>query len=132
MRQLILNLIESAPKFPNWIISATISTLSEEDSEYFENEFRINKINFNASTIEIWPQHIDPITNKATLGIVLNFPTPQIDPKIVHQTVVEILKDTLREKHYERYIADIIIHSDIPKDEALFELSELKQYLEDL
>ncbi|HLW31225.1 MAG TPA: hypothetical protein VKX40_03110 [Aequorivita sp.] len=132
VRQLILNLIESAPKFPNWIISAHISTLTDEEYEYFENEFRLNKINFNASSIEFWPQHIDPITNKAILGIILNFPTPQIDPKIVHQTVVEILKDTLGEKNYERYIADIIIHSDIPEDEALFELSELKQYLENL
>jgi hypothetical protein len=40
--QLILNLIEAAPKFPNWIISTNIKTLSEEESEYLENEFNLN------------------------------------------------------------------------------------------
>src|SRR5690554_5160830 len=41
--QIILNLIQSAQKIPNWIISTTIETLSEDDSEYLENEININK-----------------------------------------------------------------------------------------
>src|SRR5690554_4856318 len=56
VRQLILNLIEAAPKFPNWIISATISTLSEEESEYLENEFNINKASFITSNLKSWIQ----------------------------------------------------------------------------
>lgn len=132
VRQLILNLIEAAPKFPNWIISATISTLSEEDSEYFENEFRLNKISRNVSNLKFWRQHIDPITNKLILGIILNFPTTKIAPEIIHSTVVEVLKQNLGEGHNERYIEEIIIHSENPKDEKLFELQELKLFLENL
>ncbi len=132
VRQLILNLIEAAPKTPNWIISATISTLSEEDSEYFENEFRLNKISCNASNLKVWPKHIDPVTNKLILGIIPNFPIAKIDPEIVHETVVEILKDTLGENIYNRHIKDINLHSEIPQDEKLFELRELKLFLENL
>ena len=130
MRQLILNLIEAAPKFPNWIISATISTLSEEESEYFENEFRLNKISCNVSNLKFWHQLIDPLTNKITLGIIPNFPTAKINPEIVHETVVGILKDFLGEVLYNRHIEDIIIHNQIPDDEEILELKELKLYLE--
>ena len=132
MRQLILNLIEAAPKTPNWIISATISTLSEEESEYFENEFRLNQISCNASSIKFWRQHIDPITNKLILGIILNFPTTKIAPEIVHSTVVEVLKQNLGENIYNHHIEDIIIHSEIPEDEEIFELNDLPLYLEGL
>lgn len=132
VRQLILNLIEAAPRTPNWIISATISTLSEEDSEYFENEFGLNKINCNTSNIKFWRQHIDPITNKLILGIILNFPTTKIDPEIVHSTVVEVIKENLGKNIYNLHIEEIHIHSEIPQDEKLFELRELKLFLENL
>lgn len=132
VRQLILSLIEAAPKFPNWIISATISTLSEEDSEYFENEFHLNKISGNASHLKFWRQLIDPVTNKLILGIILNFSTAKIEPEIIYSTVVGILKDTLGELLYDHYIEDFIIHSQIPEDEEIFELQELRLYLEKL
>ncbi len=132
VRQLILNLIEAAPKTHNWIITATISTLSEEESEYFENEFRLNKFSCNVSNLKFWRQLTDPLTNKITLGIVPSFPTFKIDHEILHSTVAGILKETLGEERYEHYIEDFIIQSEIPENEELFELKDLKLYLEDL
>lgn len=43
-----------------------------------------------------------------------------------------ILKETLGEEQYVRYIEDIIIHSEIPEYEEIFELQELRLYLENL
>ena len=132
VRQLILNLIESAPKISNWIISTTIETLSDEDSEYLENEFNLNNSSFIASSLRSWIQRIDPGTNKFILGIILNFATANIHPEIVKLAVIGILKDTLGELLYDRYIEDFIIHSQIPEDEEVFELCELKPYLKGL
>ncbi|QAA80856.1 hypothetical protein EI546_03535 [Aequorivita sp. H23M31] len=130
MRQLILSLIESALKFPNWIISTIIETLSEDDSEYLENEFNINKASFITSNIKSWIEHIDPVTNKFMLGIVLNFPTAKTGREIVHQTVVRILKETLGDYIYNHQIENIIIHNQLPNDKEVLELKELKLFLE--
>jgi|SRR5690554_203210 len=126
--QIILNLIQSAQKIPNWIISTTIETLSEDDSEYLENEININKARIT-SNLKSWIQHIDPVTNKFILEIVLNFPTAKTGPEIVHQTVVRILKEILGDYIYNHQIENIIIHSAIPKDKELFELKDLRLYL---
>ncbi len=128
--QIILNLIESAPKIPNWIISTTIETLSEDDSEYLENEFNINKASFITSNIKAWIQHIDPVTNKFIVGVVLNFPTANITPELTLQTVIRILKEILGDYIYNHHIENIIIHNLIPNDKEVFVLKDLKLYLE--
>ncbi|SDX33455.1 hypothetical protein [Aequorivita viscosa] len=128
--QIISNLIQSAPKIPNWIISTTVETLSEDDSEYLENEFNINKASFITSNIKSWIQHIDPVTNKLIVGIILNFPTANINPEIAHLTVVRILKEILGDYIYNHRIENIIIHNQLPNDKKVFELRELKLYLE--
>ncbi len=131
VHQIILNLIQSAPEIPNWIISTTIETLSEDDSEYLENEFNINKASFITSNIKSWIQHIDPVTNKFIVGIILNFQTANINPEIAHLTVVRILKETLGDYIYNHYIENIIIHNQLPNDKEVLELKELKIYLEE-
>lgn len=129
VRQLILNLIEVAPKFPNWIISTNIKTLSEEESEYLENEFNLNYSSIT-SNIKSWIQLIDPSTNKFILGIIMDFPIDKFDPDLLHEVVGFIITDTLGKENFERFIEAFIIHSEPPEDEVLLELKDLIIYLE--
>ena len=128
---LIIQLIETAPEFPDWIIKASITSLAEEDPDYFEKEYCLNGLCCKPSYISFWVALIDPDTDRFILGIYLETPTNNIDPDLVHETVVAILKDILGDKKYNHHIEDIVIHDQIPDDEDILELNELKLYLED-
>ncbi len=130
VRQLILNLMEAAPKFPHWIISATLTSLADEDPDFFEKEYCLNGICCKPSNIKFWCHLIDPDTDQFVLGIILDFPIDDMDPELLYEIVGIILTDTLGEEQYEQYIEAFIIHSELPEDEELLELKNLKIYLE--
>ena len=132
VRALVLNLMETAPKLKDWIITASINSLADQNPDYFEKEYCLNGICCKPSNIKFWGLSIDPNTGQFILGIIFDFPINNLDPILLYEIVVIMLIDTLGEESYDRYIEDIIIHSEIPEDEDLFELQELKLYLEDL
>lgn len=132
VRALILNLMETAPKFKDWIITASITSLSDQDPDYFESEYCLNGICCKPSDIKFWAQLADPDTHQFILGIILDFPIDKLDPIRLYEIVEIILNDTLGEERYDRHIEDFIIHPQIPENEDLFNLQDLKQYLEDL
>ena len=129
-RVLVVKLMEAAPKFPHWIISATLTSLADEDPDYFEKEYCLNGICCKPSDIKFWCHLIDPDTDQFVLGIILDFPIDDMDPELLYEVVGTILTDTLGEEQYEQYIEAFIIHSELPEDEELLELKELKIYLE--
>jgi|SRR5690554_3783573 len=131
VRMLIIQLIETAPEFPDWIIKASITSLAKEDPDYFEKEYCLNGLCCKPSYIRFWVELIDPDTDRFILGIHLDTPANNIDPDLVHETVVAILKDILGDEKYNHHIEDIVIHDQIPHDEDILELNELKLYLED-
>lgn len=131
VRALILNLMETAPRFKDWIITASITSLADQDPNYFENEYCLNGICCKPSHIKFWALLIDPDTDQFVLGIILDFPIDDLDPELLYEIAAIILTDTLGEERFEKYIEDFIIHSATPDDEEVFELHELRQYLED-
>ena len=132
VRGLILNLMAEAPRYENWIISASLSSLATEDPDYFEKEYCLEGICCRPSHIKFWGEVAEVNTKQFHLGIVLNFPITHMEPTILKQIVSIILTDTLGESLYHRHIKGFTIHPQIPEDEELFELYELKLYLEEL
>lgn len=130
VRVLLVKLLETAPKLPNWIITASITSLADLDPNYFEKEYCLNGFCCKPSHIKFWALLNDPITDQFIFGIHLDIPTNDKDPDLVYETVVIILKDTLGDEKYERHIEDIIIQNQLPDDEEIRELKELKLYLE--
>lgn len=130
VRALILHLMETAPKFKDWIITASITSLADQDPDYFEKEYCLNGLCCKPSHIKFWTLLIDPETDQFILGIHLDIPTNNIDPELVHEIVAIILKDSLGDENYEHHIEDIIIHDQLPDDEEILPLKELKLYLE--
>ena len=131
-RKHILHLMETAPKTKDWIISATITSLAEEDPNYYEKEYCIEGVCCRQSNIKFWGELIDLNTKQLVLGIIFNFPIKEVQPDLLRQIISIVLIDTLGEQLYDRYIKDFIIYTQIPEDEDLFELYELKMYLEGL
>lgn len=130
-RQPILTLIESAPKLKGWVIKASLSSLEDQYSDYFQKEYCLNGICCKPSNIKLWGLSIDPKTDLFILGIFLDFSTDKYDSDLLREVVAIILTDTLGEERFEKHIEDFCIYSKLPEDEELFELNELKQYLED-
>ena len=132
VRGLILKLMSEAPQYENWIISASLKSLANEDQDYFEKEYCLEGICCRPSNIKFWGEVAEVNTKQFILGIVLNFPITHIEPIILKAIVAIILTDTLGESLYHRHIKGFNIHTQIPEDEDLFELYELKLYLEEL
>ncbi len=130
LRILIVQLLETAPKLPHWIITASITSLADQDPNYFEKEYCLNSLCCKPSQIKFWTLLIDPETDQFILAIHLHISTNNIDPDLVYETVVAILIDTLGDEKYNHHIEDIIIHNQLPVDEEILELKELKLYLE--
>jgi len=130
IRAIVLNLMEIAPKSKDWTISATLTSLANEDPDYFEKEYCLNGICCKPSDIKFWCHLIDPDTDQFVLGIILDFPIDKFDPDLLHEVVAIIITDILGEEKYEQFIEAFIIHSELPEDEELLELKELKIYLE--
>lgn len=131
VRSLILSLMAEAPTYKNWIIAASLTSLAD-DPDYFDNEYCLNGITLKPSNIKFWGESIDVKKKQFILGIILDFPIDNIDPDLLRQIVRIVLIDTLGESTYNRYIEDFIVHLKIPEDEEIFELYELKMYLEGL
>lgn len=129
---LILHLMESAPKNKDWIITAYITSLADQDPDYFEKEYCLNGICLKPSNIKFLALLIDPDTDQFILGIILDFPINKYDSDLLREIVGIILNDTLGEERFKHYIEDFIIKSQIPQDEELFELKDLKLFLEGL
>ena len=130
LRILIVQLLETAPKLPHWIITASITSLADQDPNYFEKEYCLNGLCCKPSHIKFWTLLIDPETDQFILGIHLDIPTNNIDPELVHEIVAIILNDTLGDESFERHIEDFIILDQLPDDEEILELKDLKLYLE--
>lgn len=132
LRPVIIHLMETAPKLKDWIITASKTSLAEQYPDYFDKEYCLYGICCKPSDIRFWGLCIDSDTKESILGIVLDFPIDKLDPIRLYEVVAIILMDTLGEESYDRHIEDFIVHSQIPDDEDLFELSNLKMYLEGL
>ncbi len=131
-RGLILKLMADAPNYQDWIIAASLNSLANEDPDYFEKEYCFEGICCKPSNIKFWGEFIDVEKVKFILGIIFDFHIDNIEPNFLRQIVGIVLIDTLGELIYDRYIEDFIIHSEIPEDEEIFELYDLKMYLEGL
>ena len=123
--------MSDAPKYENWIIAASLTSLAD-DPDYFDNEYCLNGNTLKPSNIKFWGESIDVKKKQFFLGIILDFPIDNIDPDLLRQIVCIVLIDTLGESMYNRFIEDFIVHLKIPEDEEIFELYELKMYLEGL
>jgi len=124
--------MSDAPKYQDWIISAWLNSLADENPDYFEKEYCIEGICYKPSNIKFWGEFIVVEKVKFVLGIIFDFPIDNIEPNLLRQIVGIVLTDTLGELTYEHYIEDFIIHSETPEDEEIFELFDLKMYLEGL
>lgn len=109
-----------------------MTSLKDHDAYYFQKEYCLNRFCCKPSDLTFWCISIDSDTDQFILGIHLYIPTKDIDSDLVHETAIAILKDTLGDEKYNHHIEDIIIHNEIPDDEEILELKELKLYLEDL
>lgn len=132
VRGLILTLMAEAPKYKNWIISASLNSLAGEDPDYFEKEYCLDGICCRPSQIKFWGEVAEVNSKQFLLGIIFTFPITHLDLDILKQIVVIILSDTLGEALYNRHIKGLTIYSEISDDEDIIDLYELKLYLEEL
>ena len=79
-----------------------------------------------------WREVAEVNSKQFLLGIVLNFPITHIEPILLKAIVAIILTDTLGESLYHRHIKGFNIQTQIPEDQEIFELYDLKMYLEGL
>src|SRR5690554_5778491 len=94
VRPHILHLMETAPITKNWIISASLTSLADNDPDNFEKANYINGIYLKPSNIRFWVLSISPNTYQFTLGIVLDFPITKKNQKLLYETVEATLIDT--------------------------------------
>src|SRR5690554_4695236 len=130
LRPDILHLMKTAPHTKKWIITASLTSLADNDPDYFEKGNYINGIYLKPSNIKFWGLSIHPDTRQFFLGIVLDLPIAKKDENLLYEAVESILIDTLGEERYYHYIEDFCIYSELPEDEDLLSLKDLKQYLE--
>jgi len=115
IRAMVLNLMEIAPKLKDWTISATLTSLVNEDPDFFEKEYCLNGICCKPSNIKFWCHLIDPDTDQFILGIILDFPIDDMDLELLYEIVAIILTDTLGEGKFERFIEDFFFKPNFPR-----------------